>query len=93
MEGLINMDGNLEIRRRGEKYLPQACPFGVVKEDKGDGKQQRTACGDWCPQFGEPIVSKTAIPGKPDSVVIYICQGKVLNFNEFLREERTGELL
>jgi len=46
MEGKIDKDGNLEIKR-GKKYKVQACFYG------GDG------CGDWCPQFGEHSLSKS----------------------------------
>ena len=43
MKGHITTDGYLSIFR-GEKYVPQICPFG------GDDSM----CGDHCPLFGEP---------------------------------------
>ena len=43
MDIKINKRGNLEIKR-GEKYKKMMCPKF----------QDETACGDWCPFFGEP---------------------------------------
>ena len=53
MEGIINEGGILKIKRGG-KMATQMCPFA-----EGEAR-----CGDWCPLFGNPIISKWI--GSPD---------------------------
>jgi hypothetical protein len=43
MEGIIDVDGILQIKR-GNTMRPQMCPYS-------NGKR---FCGDWCAKFGEP---------------------------------------
>ena len=52
MKGQINEGGNLYIERAG-KLKAQGCPT-----------QKDSICGDWCPLFREPKVSKWM--GSPD---------------------------
>lgn len=47
MEAKINNMGNLLIKRAG-KFKSQYCPYAANEVD--------TACGDWCPKFGEDQV-------------------------------------
>jgi len=55
MKGIIDESGNLYIERGGKIGLKlQGCPY---QEEEG-------SCGDWCPLFGEPEVSKWM--GSPD---------------------------
>jgi len=88
MEGKINKYGALEILRVS-RYEVQQCPN---KEDIGD-------CGGWCPQFGEPKklrgfsngLTLEGIPCSPvsppeNSRTITICQGRVLEFDNFTDE-------
>ena len=53
MKGIINTNGNLQIER-GHKKVNQFCPF----------TEGERPCGDWCPLFGNPEVSKWI--GSPD---------------------------
>jgi len=55
MNGKIDNTGKLQIERAG-KMNNQGCPF---TEDDG--------CGDWCPLFGEPTVSKWMGSHDPDA--------------------------
>ena len=83
MKGKIIHDHNnisiLQIKR-GDNYIAQYCPF--VNDD--------SKCGDWCPQFGEPIVNKERLEANPkDKELVYIistaltiCQNRVLSFTE-----------
>jgi len=79
MEGKIDKDGNLEIKR-GKKYKVQACFYSGGE----------AACGGWCPQFGEPDFYKNA-DGVTDvhesySALLKICQNRLLNFDKFVDE-------
>lgn len=68
--------GHLRIFR-GSKFKTQYCPYYT---DSG----QSSACGDWCPLFGEPKSFS------PRGVVITICEHRQLVFDEFI-DEREGE--
>lgn len=50
MIGKINKDGCLEIERAGTMKL-QYCPFDTAGNSDAH-------CGDWCPHFGEAVVSE-----------------------------------
>jgi hypothetical protein len=45
MEGIITVDGHLQIKR-GKEFKLQYCPLGSVNN---------VVCGDWCSLFGEII--------------------------------------
>jgi hypothetical protein len=45
MDGTINVNGVLKIKRNGI-FKNQECLY-----------QKNGYCGDWCPQFGEPTAS------------------------------------
>lgn len=69
----INRRGFLRIERAG-KLKGQLCPYDA---------EEFTSCGDWCPQFGEPVVG----PGGN----LTICQGRVL-YGEIIDERpKEGE--
>ena len=53
MKGKINKQGHLAIKRAG-KVKVQVCPY----------QQDDSICGDWCPLFAEPTISKWM--GSPD---------------------------
>lgn len=80
MNGKIDRSGALSIERGG-KMRQQSCVYG---EGRG------IHCGDWCPQFGEPVALEF---GYIDTVVqahLTICQGRTLAFQQFA-DERGGE--
>ena len=60
MKIYINRHGLLSIERAG-KPKGQLCPYGSA---------EFIPCGDWCPQFGDPVVG-------PDGNLT-ICKGRVL---------------
>lgn len=77
MKGEINDGGELSIQR-GSEFKTQICMHDTSSE-----------CGDWCPCFGEPLLSdgKHYEDGKP-RVYLHICQNIILVFEELedLRE-------
>jgi len=77
MEGKINKNGNLEIKR-GDKYKLQVCVY------------DNTACDDWCPQFGEPEIysGDKTLPGQS---YLTICQSRLLKFDKFVDERGKTE--
>jgi len=81
MEGKINKNGNLRIKR-GRKYKDQYCPY--------ESSSEVTLCGDWCPQFGEPDWYPEA-KNWPDTANLNICQNRLLHFNQFKDERKQNE--
>lgn len=53
MEGMIDRDGSLRIRRGGRMKI-QECPF-TSRDFKINDTLIHNPCGDWCPLFNEPI--------------------------------------
>lgn len=90
MNGKIDKQGRLFIERSSSFYKIQSCPF----DPSGDSGN---FCGDWCPQFSEPVSTDTDhlcvdagyISGEADCVTenrqtkIEICCGKTLYFHKF----------
>lgn len=72
MKGKISVYGFLEIERVGDMKR-QFCPMG-----RGE-----YSCGDWCPMFEEPYVSK--IHG---NTVVSICANRQLCFSDFEDERK-----
>jgi len=70
MNGKINYNGMLEIERTSY-YKTHKCPFSPAEFN----------CGDWCPQFSEPVPENW-------QTKIEICHGKTLYFDEF-KDERS----
>lgn len=60
MEGKIDKNGNLEIKRKNKwKYM--YCPYS----DTGEG------CGDWCALFGEPVWSGSCKIGLCHKIITF----------------------
>lgn len=54
---MIDSNGFLAIARSGE-FKPSFCPYA--------SNNMTIRCGDWCPQFGEPVPSNINKPGQLD---------------------------
>ena len=80
MEGRINKEGQLEIKRK-DGYRLQMCLY-----DMGGG-----FCGDWCPQFGEPLKWPHSL-ANGNTKGLKICQNRELVFSKF-KDERTEKKL
>jgi len=77
MKGRINSFGVLEIFRKKAFKITECCKQHIsLTGNKGSIK-----CGDWCPQFGEPVIWD-AEEGETTASLI-ICENKTLNFNKF----------
>lgn len=89
MNGKINKDGNLEIKR-GKEYKKQFCFYEDMQFYHYGLRQtveKTKSCGDWCPQFGEPFSTK-----KQDSEFktgLLLCQGRYLYFRKF--DDKRGQ--
>lgn len=68
MEIKIDKDGLLHIKRR-EKDEMQKCPYHC------DNEGYKTACGDWCPLFGDPDTYKDE---DCEMDMLQICNGRYL---------------
>jgi len=75
MEGKINNGGILEIKR-GKNYVKQDCL------EQPDGRY----CSDHCPQFGEPEFVSPFKANIGVTMVLRICQGRILDFEKFTDE-------
>ena len=67
MEIKIDKDGLLHIQRIGKDEM-QKCPYHC------DNEGYKSACGDWCPLFGEIIYQGLDIPMDR----LQICNGRYL---------------
>ncbi len=74
MEGIINKDGKLEIKR-GEKLIIQNCPYDNPPATRGAAD-----CGDWCSLFGEPRTHTFA--NKDPAFLLKLCH-RELYFEKF----------
>jgi len=63
LNGKIDSDGYLYILR-GKQYKQQYCRYSGI-------------CGDWCPQFGEPVIKNKV------TIHLKICQNRILEFSNF----------
>ena len=89
MEGRINKEGILEIKR-GNKFKMQACPYTVNQLSEGMSIKMKTnRCGHWCPLFGEPednvIMKHKSVMDreiKKDGFILELCH-KELKFEKF----------
>lgn len=81
LKGKIDEEGYLNIVR-GKEYKEQLCPLPQFADF--DVKY----CGDWCPQFGEPLRMQiqSTIDMIKQSVDLRICQNRILYFYEFIDE-------
>ena len=84
LKGKISETGDLSIERAG-KLKPQGCPT-----------QEENYCGDWCPLFGEPKVSRWMGSPNPDAAGrennpkhwdIKLCK-RTLYFDELIDERK-----
>jgi len=79
MEGKINQDGVLEIKR-GTKMKIMSCQY------------QSAACCDECPKFGEPKgeiwIDHWDQNHKIEYTIIKICDERLLKFKEFKDERK-----
>jgi len=71
VEGKLNAEGNLEIKR-GQRWVDMHCPF----------MGEAVPCGEWCPQLSEPMRQKNFKTGNLETV-LHICQGKHWKFSDF----------
>ena len=74
MEGKIDGEGDL-LMRRGAKLKGQECFYSTASD-----LEVFVRCGDWCPQFGEPMV------GDDKMIWLTICQKRTLFFDRFTDE-------
>lgn len=102
MKGKIDEKGFLRIYRgdaNPNHYQPQYCPFQTAAIATPQFElMNMKPCGCWCPHFGEPhnelkfstrADGFTTGSGGTGNIVIDICHGKRLIFDEFT-DERTG---
>lgn len=76
MKGKIDKSGILYIERKG-KYKKQFCPYQQTDLNGDD-----TACGGWCPMFGEP---KKYDSYRKSGTKLHICSS-ILLFDELIQE-------
>jgi hypothetical protein len=79
MNGKISKESELHIERNGV-MKPQFCPYNPygLRSDNG-----MTACGDWCPLFGDPRPEHGTA-----SAILDLCNHKQLFFDEFVDERK-----
>lgn len=74
MEGKINKEGVLEMKRAG-KFKEMQCRLA--------GELISCVCGDDCPHFREPVILRYKLPNITE---LQICQGNILAFHQFTDE-------
>ncbi len=74
MKGLLNEIGLLSIQR-GKK---------IKSKEQFCRKEEETGCGDWCPQFGEPIEVPRIDEKDSFRTLLQICQSRTLSFTELI---------
>ena len=74
MNGKISKEGDLYIERAGV-MKPQFCPHNPYGVGSDNGM---TACGDWCPLFGEPKLEDGT-----NSAILDLCNQKHLFLDIF----------
>jgi hypothetical protein len=93
MEGKINRDGTLVIKR-GSKMKEMNCKPGGMAPGGIDDIFIET-CGDDCPHFGEPesyLEYKDDPPHmkKTNDICLFICGGTTLRFSKFTDERENA---
>ena len=83
MDGKINKDGFLCIKRRG-KYRVQVCPFSAVSTGGSYTSRSVVSCGDHCALFGEVEINESIDVGDSynENYSLELCH-KTLSFGEF----------
>ena len=84
MEGKIDENGVLEIKRAGKMQAMNCKPGGIAIGGISENFEIEACCGDSCPLFGEP----SSVNKKDARVILIICQGRVLAFDKFTDERR-----
>lgn len=80
MKAKISFMGEFFVYR-GDGYKKQFCPFTAEND---------AYCGDWCPQFGEPVEKRKVNKGKTVKKYweLEICFGKKLVLEELIDERK-----
>lgn len=98
MKGKIDSQGFLKIYRGDADpglYNIQYCPFANMSLEIDNTLHFPTPCGQWCPHFGDPeeqfpvinVVNGETLTSNSDKMILNICHGKTLIFEEFEVEE------
>ncbi len=77
-----------KIDKLGYLWIERANLYITMKEQHCLEHPKTTICGHWCPQFGEPEPIYAGENITPDLIEVEICQGRVLQFDEFADERK-----